>query len=134
MIIVVAKMFQASGSRLSEQSQGQGFNRLSNAKRFRVKQKGNKFKGSTSVNPLYGKIPHIIAQGVEFISPSCFVKVYNLSHKGWCLKILKVLKDLKELEVEALFGGLVNKNGYKYMQCGDHELIVRIKNLWMVLH
>jgi hypothetical protein len=46
---------------------------------------------------------------------------------------LKVSKDLKESKVEALFGGLVNKNGYKYMQCGDLELIARIKNLWMVL-
>jgi hypothetical protein len=38
------------------------------------------------------------------------------------------------LEVEAFFSGLLNKNGYKYMQCGDLELIARIKNLWMVLH
>jgi hypothetical protein len=47
---------------------------------------------------------------------------------------LKVSKDFKKLEVEALFGGFVNKNGYKYMQCGDPELIARITNLWMVLH
>jgi hypothetical protein len=46
---------------------------------------------------------------------------------------LKVPKDLEELEVEAFFSGLVNKNGCKYMQCGDPELIARIKNLWMVL-
>jgi hypothetical protein len=47
---------------------------------------------------------------------------------------LKVLKDLKELKVEAFFGGLVNKNGYKYMQCGNLELIALIENLWMVFH
>jgi hypothetical protein len=47
---------------------------------------------------------------------------------------LKVSKDLEQLEVEAFFNGLVNKNGYKYMQCGDLELIARIKNLWMVFH
>jgi hypothetical protein len=50
-----------------------------------------------------------------------------------CPKTLKVPKDLEELEVEAFFSGLVNKNGCKYMQCGDPELIARIKNLWMVL-
>ncbi len=60
---------------------------------------------------MYGNIPHIIAQGVEFINPSHFAEVYNLSHQGWCSKTLKVPKDLKESEVEALFGGLVNKNG-----------------------
>jgi hypothetical protein len=64
---------------------------------------------------LYGNVPHIIAQGAEFINPSHFVEVYNLSHQGQCSKILKVPKDLKKLEVEAFFGGLVNKNGYKYM-------------------
>jgi hypothetical protein len=32
MIIVIVKMSQASGSRLSEQSQGQGFNRPNNGK------------------------------------------------------------------------------------------------------
>jgi hypothetical protein len=47
---------------------------------------------------------------------------------------LKVLKHLKDSEVEALFGGLVNKTGYKYMQCGDLELIAHIENLWMILH
>jgi hypothetical protein len=56
------------------------------------------------------------------------------SHQGWCPKTLKVSKDLEQLEVEAFFNGLVNKNGYKYMQCGDLELIARIKNLWMVFH
>jgi len=31
------------------------------------------------------KAPHIIAQGAKFISPSCFVEVYNLSGciHGW---------------------------------------------------
>jgi hypothetical protein len=60
--------------------QGQGFNRPSNGKRFRVKQERNKFKGSKSVNPLYGKVPHIIAQAIEFISPNHFAKVYNFNH------------------------------------------------------
>jgi hypothetical protein len=80
MIMVLAKMSQASGSRLSRQLQGQGFNRPSNGKRFRVKQEGSKFKGSTSVDPLYGKVPHIIAQGAKFINPSHFAEVYNLNH------------------------------------------------------
>jgi hypothetical protein len=79
MIMVLAKMSQASGSRLSRQLQGQGFNRPSTGKRFRVKQEGSKFKGSTSVDPLYGKAPHIIAQGAKFINPSHFAKVYNLN-------------------------------------------------------
>ncbi len=73
-------MSQASGSKLSGQLQDQGFNRPSNGKRFRVKQERSKFKASTGVDPLYGKVPHIIAQGVEFISPSHFAKVYNFSH------------------------------------------------------
>jgi hypothetical protein len=119
MIMVLAQMSQANGSKLNKQLQGQGFNRPSNGKRFRVKQEGSKFKGSTCVNPLYGKVPHIIAQGAEFINPSHFAEVYNLNHQGQCPKTLKVLKDLEESKVEALFGELVNKNGYKYMQCGD---------------
>jgi hypothetical protein len=48
-------------------------------------------------------------------------------------KTLKVPKDLKDSEVEAFFGELVNKNGYKCMQCGNLELITCMKNLWMVL-
>jgi hypothetical protein len=51
-----------------------------NGKRFRVKQKGSKFKGYVHVNPLYGKVPHIIAQGAKFINPSRFREVYNLTH------------------------------------------------------
>jgi hypothetical protein len=47
---------------------------------------------------------------------------------------LKVPKDLEESKVETLFGELGNKNGYKYMQCGDPKLIAPIKNMWMVLH
>jgi hypothetical protein len=82
MIIVLTKMSQASGSELNRQLQGQGFNRPGNGKRFRVKQEGSKFKGSTSVDPLYGKVPHIIAQGAEFINPSHFAEVYNLNHQG----------------------------------------------------
>lgn len=50
------------------------------------------------------------------------------------MKTLKVPKDLEESKVEVVFGGLVNKNGYKYMQCGNPELIACIENLWMVLH
>jgi hypothetical protein len=96
MIMVVAKMSQASRSRLNNQLQGQGFNRPSNGKRFIVKQEGSKFKGFTSVDPLYEKVPHIIAQGAEFINPSHFVEVYNLNHQGRCPKTLKVPKDLKE--------------------------------------
>jgi hypothetical protein len=46
---------------------------------------------------------------------------------------LKVFKDLEESKVEALFGVLVNKNGYKYMECGDLELITLMKNLWMII-
>jgi hypothetical protein len=103
MIIVLTKMSQASESRLNRQLQGQGFNRPSNGKRFRVKQEGSKFKGSTHVDPLYGKIPHIIAQGAEFINPSHFVEVYNLSHQGLCPKTLKVPKDLEKSKVENPF-------------------------------
>ncbi len=85
MIVVLAKMFQANKSRLSGQSQGHGLNKTSNGKSFRVKQEGNKFKYFIGVDPLYGKAPHIIAQGAKFISPSCFVEVYNLSGciHGW---------------------------------------------------
>jgi hypothetical protein len=104
------------------------------ARGFRVKQEGSKFKGSTGVDPLHGKVPHIIAQGAKFINPSHFAKVCNLSHQGQCPKTLKVPKDLEESEVETLFGELVNKNSYKYMQCGDPKLIARIKNMWMVFH
>jgi len=80
MIIVLANMSQASGSKLNGQSQGQGFNRLGNGKRFKVKQEGSKFKGSTGVDPLYGKVAHIITRGVKFISLGHFVEAYNLSH------------------------------------------------------
>jgi hypothetical protein len=37
--------------------------------------------------------------------------------------------DLKESKVEALFDGLVNKNGYKYMQCCNLKLISYIKHV-----
>jgi hypothetical protein len=57
-----------------------------------------------------------------------------LNHQGWWPKNLKVLKDLEECEVEALFGSIVNNNGYKYMECGDPKLIVHIENLWMTIH
>jgi hypothetical protein len=82
MIIILAKMSQVSGNRLSRQLQGQGFNRPCNGKRFKVKQEGSKFKGFEGVNPLYGKVPHIITQGAKFINSSCFAKVYNLTHQG----------------------------------------------------
>ncbi len=49
------------------------------------------------------------------------------------MKTLKVPEDLKESKVE-VFGGLINKNGYKYVQCGNPELIACIENPWMVLH
>ncbi len=55
---------------------------------------------------MYGKVPHIIAQGAELINPSHFAKVYNLSHERQCLKTLKVRKDLEEVEVEAFLVGL----------------------------
>ncbi len=80
-------MSQASESKLNRQLQGQGFNRPGNGKRFRVKQEGSKFKGSIGVNPLYGKVPHIIAQGSEFINLSDFVEVYNLSHRDSAQKV-----------------------------------------------
>jgi hypothetical protein len=60
MNIVLTKMSQTNGSKLSEQSQGQGFNRPSNGKKFRVKQEKNKFKGSVGVDPLYGKVPILL--------------------------------------------------------------------------
>jgi hypothetical protein len=58
MIIILVKMSQVNGSRLSEQSQGQGLNRPSNGKRFRVKQEGNKFKGSINVDPMFPILLH----------------------------------------------------------------------------
>jgi hypothetical protein len=93
-----------------------------------------KFKGPTSVDPLYGKVPQIIDHDAEFINPQQFVEVYNLNNHGRCPKSLKVPKDLKDSEVETFFDLLVNKNGYKYMECGDLKLIVFIKNLWMIIH
>ncbi len=83
---------------------------------------------------MYGKVPQIIVHGVEFISPQKFVEVYNLNNHGQCPKSLKVPKDLEEFNVEAFFGLLINNNGYKYMECGDPELITFIKNLWMIIH
>jgi hypothetical protein len=57
----------------------------------------------------------IIVNNAKFISSDHFIEVYNLSHQGWCPKCLKVPKDFEECEVEAFFGSIVNKNGYKYM-------------------
>jgi hypothetical protein len=76
---------------------------------------------------LYAKIPQIIVHGVEFISPQQFAKVYNLNNHDRCPKSLKVPKDLEESEVETLFTPPVNKNGYKYMECGDPKFIALIK-------
>jgi hypothetical protein len=57
----------------------------------------------------------ILAHDAKFISLDHFIDIYDLSHQGWCPKCLKVLKDLEECEVEAFFGSIINKNGYKYM-------------------
>ncbi len=48
-------------------------------------------------------------------------------------KSLKVPKDLQESKVKTFFAPL-NKNGYKYMDCGDPKLIALIKNLQMIIH
>jgi hypothetical protein len=78
---------------------------------------------------LYGKVPQIIDHDVEFINPQQFAEVYNLNNHGRCPKSLKVPKDLEEFKVKTFFTPLVNKNGYKYMECGDLMLIALIKNL-----
>jgi hypothetical protein len=83
---------------------------------------------------LYGKVPQIIDHDAEFINPEQFVEFYNLNNHGRCPKSLKVPKNLKESEVETFFIPLVNKNGYKYMECGDPKLIALIKNLQMIIH
>jgi hypothetical protein len=129
-----ASMSPTSGSKLSGSSHRQDPNRPGNGKRFKVKQGGSKFKGPKGVDPLYGKVPQIILHVVEFISPQQFAKVYNLNNHGRCPKSLKVPKDLKKSEVEAFFCPFVNKNGYKYMECGDPKFITFIKNLWMIIH
>jgi hypothetical protein len=92
-----------------------------------------KFKGPASIDPLYGKAPQKINHDAKFINPQQFVEVYNLNNHGRCPKSLKVPKDLKESEVEKNFDPLLNKNGYKYMECGDPKLIGLIKNLRMII-
>jgi len=71
---------------------------------------------------LYGKVPQIITNGVEFISPKNFVEVYKSNNHGRCPKSLKAPKDLEEFEIEAFFSLPINKNGCKYMECGDLNL------------
>jgi hypothetical protein len=45
------------------------------------------------------------------------------------LEIFEGSKRFRRVEGWSLFGGLVNKNSYKYMQRGDPKLIIHIKNL-----
>jgi len=52
-----ANMFQASGSKLNGQLQGQ--NRPGNGKRFKIKQGRSKLKGHVGVDHLYGKVSQI---------------------------------------------------------------------------
>jgi hypothetical protein len=47
---------------------------------------------------------------------------------------LKVPRDLQDSNVEGIFGVAINKNGYKYMDCDNLELITHIENLWMIIH
>jgi hypothetical protein len=103
------------------------------AKSLRSNKKETTFKVPQMSILCMGKFP-ILLHKVLSLSIQVVLLKYNLSHQGGCPKTLKVLKDFDKLEVQALFGGLVNKNGYKYILCGDLELIVRIKNLWMVLN
>jgi hypothetical protein len=49
-------------------------------------------------------------------------------------KWLKVGKDFKEHEVEALFGPCINKNGYRYTYTNDEEVIAFVEMLWMTMH
>jgi len=133
MIIVLAKMSQASGSKLNGQLQGQGFNRPNNGKRFKFKQERSKFKSSTGVDLLYGKVPILLHKVLSLLVQVTLLRSTTLVIRD-NVENFEGSKSLKELEVEALFGGLVNKNGYKYMQCGNPRLIACIKNLGMVLH
>jgi len=94
-----------------------------------IKQGGSKFKGPIDVDLVYGKVPQIIANGVEFISPQQFVEVYDLNNHGRCPKSLKVPKYLEKSKVETLLGAPTKENGYKYMECNDLELIAFIENL-----
>jgi hypothetical protein len=36
--------------------------------------------------------------------------------------------------MEKCFGHVVNKNGHRYTECLDPELIMKVGKLWMIVH
>jgi hypothetical protein len=49
-------------------------------------------------------------------------------------KQIKIPKDCMKKEIEKCFGLVVNKNGHKYIECLDPELITKVEKLWMIIH
>jgi hypothetical protein len=43
-------------------------------------------------------------------------------------------RDCTKEKVAKVFGPVMNKNGHHYTKCADLEFIVKIENLWMIIH
>jgi hypothetical protein len=65
------------------------------------------------------------------ISKKQFFKKYDICNIKPSPKHLKVGRDFQEEEMEAIFGRVISKNGYRYCHTNDEVLIAKVKTLWM---
>ncbi len=95
-----------------------------------------KIEGTMSswVDPLYDTPPIIIFDKKQHVFWNQFIEQYHICGKGPSPKCLKLGKDFEEVEVEALFGPSISRNGYQYSWSNDEVLIVEVENLWMIAH
>jgi hypothetical protein len=89
---------------------------------------------SSWVALLHGTPPNNIFDRRTSISKNQFFDKYGLCNKGPSPKDLKIRKDLKDTEVEEIFGKPINRNGYRYCHLNNEELIIRVELLWMIVH
>jgi len=53
-------------------------------------------------------------------------KKYDLCSIGLSPKQIKIPKDCTKEEIEKCFGLIVNKNGYRYIECSNPKLIAML--------
>ncbi len=77
--------------------------------------------------PLYTKVPKLFNDnGTCSFSRRDFVEKYYLCCLGMSPKHIKILKDCMKKEIDKCFGPIVNKNGHRYIECLDPELIAKV--------
>jgi len=79
-------------------------------------------------NQISSLIRKLMYLGYRFLRNIDFAtKAYHPKKKG-------IGKDVKAIEVKALFGPNNSKNEYRYYHKNDEEFIVHVETLWMAIH